>query len=94
MSYLKMRMLEDMQIRNLSIGTQKQYLNAVKQFAEHYWKNPIELNEFHVRDYLIKAGTIHKAYTAKSALRFLYQQTLKKNGKFLIFLIRSYKKSF
>jgi len=43
MTTLRQRMLEDMQIRNLSPRTQNQYLVSVSAFAKHFGKPPDRL---------------------------------------------------
>ena len=43
MTPLRQRMLDDMQMRNLSRGTQMVYVRAVMQLARHYQKSPEQL---------------------------------------------------
>ena len=40
MKPLRQRMLEDMQLRNLALGTQKQYIAHVAAFARYFGKSP------------------------------------------------------
>jgi integrase/recombinase XerD len=40
MTSLRQRMIEDMQIRNLSVHTQKIYILQVSLFARHFSKSP------------------------------------------------------
>ena len=40
MTPLRQRMIEDMQLRELSEPTQKLYLRAVEKLAEYYHKSP------------------------------------------------------
>ncbi len=40
MTALRHRMIEDMQIRNLSPGTIKGYVSHVAQFAKHFNQSP------------------------------------------------------
>ena len=41
MTPLRQRMLEDMQIRNLSANTQRAYTESVARFARHFGRSPI-----------------------------------------------------
>ena len=43
MNTLRQRMLEDLRVRNLSTGTQKQYIQSVAAFARHFNRSPAEL---------------------------------------------------
>ena len=40
MTALRQRMIEDMQVRNLSPHTQRAYLQYISQFACHFRKSP------------------------------------------------------
>src|SRR5205807_8870630 len=51
MTPLRRRMLEDMQIRNLSAGIQAIYLAQVSQFARYFGKPPDVLGEQEIRAY-------------------------------------------
>ena len=86
MTPLRRRLLEDMKLRGLSEGTQKVYIRAVSGFASHFWKSPQLLEPKHIRSYLlylIERGEIPKAKSVRSALKFLYTQTLEKDWKIL-----------
>jgi site-specific recombinase XerD len=80
-------MIEDMQIRNLSVHTQKCYVLQVSLFARHFSKSPEVLGPEQIRTYQIYL-TNEKELSTKSillaiaALRFLYKVTLKKNWVF------------
>ena len=43
MTALRRRMLEDMQVRNLSAGTQQVYLQHISRFARYCGRSPAEL---------------------------------------------------
>jgi site-specific recombinase XerD len=83
MTPLRKRMLEELQLRNLSTLTADTYLTAVERFAKYFRTSPERLGSEQVRQYLlyllnerkISASTlqIHRA-----ALRFLYVNTLKR----------------
>jgi len=87
MTPLRRRLLEDMKLRGLSEGTQKVYIRAVSGFASHFWKSPQLLEPKHIRSYLlylIELREIPKAKSVRSALKFLYTQTLEKDWKILL----------
>lgn len=86
MTDLRKRMLEDMQIRNFAKGTQKNYIEAVARFAQHFWKSPSDLGPEHVRSYLLyltQKKSKASARGANAALRFMYCHTLEKDWKIL-----------
>ncbi len=77
---LRKRMLEDMQIRNLSPHTIDGYIRYVAQFAKHFKTSPDQLGPEHVRTYLLhlidqQADTSILTQTV-CGLRFLYEKTL------------------
>jgi site-specific recombinase XerD len=87
MTPLRRRVIEDMKLRGLTEGTQNIYASAVAGFAEHFWKSPEVLNHEHIRSYLlylIERDEVPKAKTVRSALKFLYNQTLRKNWEILL----------
>ena len=43
MTPLRLRMIEDMQIRNLALQTQKSYIEQVARFARHFARSPEHL---------------------------------------------------
>jgi hypothetical protein len=53
MTALRQRMIEDMQLRNLSPHTIEAYVSAVARFARHFGKSPEQLNGGQVRQYLL-----------------------------------------
>jgi integrase/recombinase XerD len=87
MTPLRQRMLEDMQIRNLSHNTQESYVRQVSAFARHLKKSPAELGPEAIRTYQLYLTDDRKlapssVLVAISALRFLYNVTLKKRWDF------------
>ncbi len=87
MMSLRQRMIEDMQIRNLSVHTQKCYVLQVSLFARHFSKSPELLGPEQIRAYQIHLTNEKKLSTksilvAIAALRFLYRVTLKNNWIF------------
>ena len=49
MTPLRQRMLEDMEMRNLSPKTQQSYVRQVAQFAAHFDKSPDQLGPEEIR---------------------------------------------
>jgi integrase/recombinase XerD len=49
MTELRKRMIECLQLRGLSEGTQEAYVQAVRQLAEHYHKSPELISEEELR---------------------------------------------
>jgi integrase/recombinase XerD len=84
MTPLRRRMLEDMQVRNLSPHTQRSYVQQVSQFARHFQRSPEQLGPEEIRTYQVYLTNEKKLapgsiVIAVSALRFLYTVTLKKD---------------
>lgn len=83
MSTLRQRMIEDLQIRNFSIHTQRAYIRYIAKFAKHYGRSPDRISFEEIRKYQaylvyhlrVSPGTITQVV---SALRFLYRVTLKR----------------
>ena len=87
MTPLRKRMLEDMQIRNLTPRTQQIYTYEVQRFACYFSKSPELLGPQHIRAY--QAYLVNKRHLApntmaivSAALRFLFNVTLKKSWSF------------
>lgn len=53
MNPLRRRMIEDMQVRNLSPVTQRCYVHAVAKFAQHFSRSPDRLGLEKIRAYQI-----------------------------------------
>jgi integrase/recombinase XerD len=84
MTSLRQRMIEDMQVRNLAVGTQQVYVQQVSRFAQHFHKSPELLGPEQIRTYQLYLTNEKKLATSSilitvAALRFLYQVTLKRN---------------
>lgn len=82
MTSLRRRMLEDMQLRNLSPQTQITYIQQVARFARHFRQSPAELGPDAIRAYQLYLTTerglaVESVIVAVAALRFLYTVTLK-----------------
>jgi integrase/recombinase XerD len=85
MTELRQRMLDDLQLRNLSPHTQSAYISAVARFARHFGTSPERLGPEEVRQYLLLM--VYQRRVAWStynitlcALRFFYQTTLGRTG--------------
>jgi site-specific recombinase XerD len=80
MTPLRKRMLEDMQIRNLSPHTIDGYLRYVAQFAKYFNTSPELLGPEHIRTYLLhllnQQVDVSILTQTVCGLRFLYEKTL------------------
>ena len=86
MTSLRRRMLEDMQVRNLSPHTQTSYVQHVARVARHVQQSPACLGPEEIRAYQIDLTNDKKLAVASmlvtvAALRFLYTVTLKKTWR-------------
>jgi integrase/recombinase XerD len=87
MTSLRQRMLEDMQVRNLSPHTQRAYQEQVSRFARHFGQSPAVLGPEEIRAYQVYLTNEKKLAPGSiligvAALRFLYKVTLKKEWPF------------
>jgi integrase/recombinase XerD len=87
MTKLRQRMIEDMQVRNLALNTQRVYLEQVSRFARHFNKSPEQLGPEEIRAYQIYLINDRKldpgsVLVAIAALRFLYKVSLKREWSF------------
>ena len=83
MTRLRLRMIEDMEIRNLSPNTQLSYLQQVSGFAKYCHRSPEEVGPEEIRAYQLYVTNERKLAAGSiciiaSALRFLYRVTLKR----------------
>ena len=76
MNPLRRRMIEDMQVRNLSPVTQRCYVHAVGKFARHFNRSPDRLGLEEVRAY-----QIHLTTTGISWAGFLQLQPVERAGR-------------
>jgi site-specific recombinase XerD len=86
MTPLRQRMIEDMQIRNLSEHTQRAYALQVELFARHFGRSPAKLGVEDIRAYQVyitneKQLAPESIKLATAALRFLYAVTLHKDWR-------------
>jgi site-specific recombinase XerD len=87
MTSLRQRMVEDLQVRNLAANTQDSYVRQVSLFARYFNQSPELLGPEQIRAYQLYLTNEKKLATgsiviAVSALRFLYNVTLKKGWSF------------
>jgi site-specific recombinase XerD len=80
-------MIEDLQVRNLSVNTQTSYLDQISRFARHFGKSPEDLGPEDIRSYQVYLTNEKKLapgsiLIAVCALRFLYRVTLHKDWVF------------
>src|SRR5215469_1221662 len=83
MTRLRQMMLEELQRRNYSDTTIRQYLRHVEQYARFFGKSPDKLGLEHLRTYqahLLKTRKLSPGSVENhvAALRFLYVRTLKR----------------
>jgi integrase/recombinase XerD len=81
MTPLRQRMLEDMQLRNFSTGTQRSYIHYVEDFANHYWTSPERLGLDDIRCYQLHLIENRRLSPPSvncfiAAAKFLYTVTL------------------
>lgn len=83
MSPLRRRLIDDMQIRNLTPNTQRVYVAQVARFAGYFGKSPELLGPAEIRTYLIHLTQERRLAASSiivtvSALRFFFTVTLKR----------------
>jgi site-specific recombinase XerD len=76
-----------MQVRNLSLYTQRAYIDQVSQFARYFGRSPATLGSEDIRTYQIYLANERRLASSSiqiaiAALRFLYRVTLKKESAF------------
>ncbi|MFN7955793.1 MAG: site-specific integrase [bacterium] len=83
MGAVRDRMVEEMQLRGLSAGTQRIYLSRVVAFVRFHGRTPVDLGEREVRTFLAHLRNERKLHPQTlhvhlAALRFLYAVVLKR----------------
>jgi integrase/recombinase XerD len=86
MTPLRKRMLEDMQVRNYSAATQRNYIHHIANFAKYYNKSPERLGREEIRNYHLYLLNERKLSPSTvnsfvAAAKFLYTVTLKRNWR-------------
>jgi site-specific recombinase XerD len=80
-------MIEDMQVCNLSLHTQRAYIEQVSRFARYFGRSPATLGPEDIRTYQVYLANERRLASSSiqiaiAALRFLYRVTLKKEWAF------------
>lgn len=87
MTPLRERYIEDLHLKNFSAGTIKVYVNAVAKFAKYFDCSPEQLDQEHIRKYLLaqlrRGRSRQTCVVARNALRHLYTDTLKRPDCFV-----------
>lgn len=87
MTELRQRMIEDMRLVGLSDGTQRVYLDAVRNLARRYQRLPDKLTQEQVREYFLELSRRGLAPSTVRvhlfALKFLYLNTLQRDWSLL-----------
>lgn len=91
MTPLRQRMIEDMQLKGYSEGTQKLYVKAVRQLCDHFNKSPGKITEEDLREYFlfgknVKKWTRSTSTVALCNIKFFYENTIKRPWPTLIFI--------
>ena len=83
MTHLRKVMLEELQRRNFSSETIREYIGAVERFSRYFGKPPDQLGPDHIRQY--QAHLLHERKLAvetvvaqTAGLRFFFVRTLKR----------------
>jgi len=81
MTPLRQRMIEDMQLRNLTPATQRSYVHYVAEYARYFQLSPEKLDVEAIHQYLLyllneRKCSPESVNTCVSALKFLYLTTL------------------
>jgi integrase/recombinase XerD len=84
-------MIEDMQLRGLSLRTQESYMQAVRQLAAHYHKFPDQISEQELRQYFLYLKNVKRVSrstctVALCGIKFFYEHTLKRPWQTLEFV--------
>ena len=84
MTALRTQMLEDLQLAGMSESTQREYVRAVRQLAEHFMKSPAEICEEEIRQYFLHVKNVKQwarptCTTAICGIKFFWEQTLKRD---------------
>ena len=78
---VRIRMIEEMRVRNLSTETQRSYVHYVEDFARHYNTSPMNLGLDEIRNYRlhlldVKLLSPQSVNCFVAAVKFLYTQVL------------------
>ena len=84
MTPLRRRMIQDMQLRNYALNTQKSYVEKIELFAKYFDTSPERLGLEEIRRYQMhlvfeKKVSISQLRQFIAAARFLYRRTLRRD---------------
>lgn len=84
MSKLREQMVRDMELKGFSGKTRKSYIHHIEKYAKHYNLSPERLGSDDISNYLyhlLKEKGYSRSFNAQaySALKFLYETTLKRD---------------
>jgi len=91
MTPLRVRMIEDLQLKGYSESTQKLYVSAVRQLCEHFGKPPGQITEEDLRDYFLYGKNERKwsrstSTVALCGIKFFFDNTIKRPWPTLLFI--------
>ena len=83
MTELRRRMIQDMRLHGLAEGTQRTYLEAVKNLARHYNRSPDQLSEDDIRQFFVHLSQTQRRANSTVrvhlfAIKFLFRYTLRR----------------
>lgn len=91
MTPLRNRMIQDLQLRGYSKGTQALYVSAVRQLCDHFQKPPGRITEEDLRDYFLYGKNVKKwsrstSTVALCGIKFFFENTIKRKWPTLLFI--------
>jgi integrase/recombinase XerD len=97
MAPLRDRMIQDLQLRGYSKGTQTLYVSAVRQLCDHFDKPPGRITEEDLRNYFLYGKNVKKwsrstSTVALCGIKFFFENTLKRKWPTLHFIRPGYEK--
>jgi hypothetical protein len=83
-------MIQDLQLRGYSKGTQALYVSAVRQLCDHFDKPPGRITEEDLRDYFLYGKNVKKwsrstSTVALCGIKFFFENTIKRKWPTLLF---------
>jgi integrase/recombinase XerD len=91
MTPLRNRMIQDLQLRGYSKGTQALYISAVRQLCDHFGKPPGRITEEDLRDYFLYGKNVKKwsrstSTVALCGIKFFFENTINRKWPTLLFI--------
>jgi len=91
MTPLRNRMIQDLQLRGYSKGTQSLYVSAVRQLCDHFDKAPGRITEEDLRDYFLYGKNVKKwsrstSTVALCGIKFFFENTINRKWPTLLFI--------